>query len=245
MLNVKNNLNHNNSQNLPKHIAIIMDGNGRWAKKKFLPRTAGHKAGANALKNLVTECDKIGLKHLTVYAFSTENWKRPEEEVNDLMNLLREYLQNFVNEADRNNIKVNVIGDISKLDIDLQNKILELTELTKNKTGLNLIIALNYGARDEIIRAVKKISSEVLEGKIKANDISEDTFEKFLDTYNIPDPELLIRTSGEQRLSNFLNWQIAYTEFYFTDKLWPDFNIDDLLEAVEIFKTRNRRFGEI
>lgn len=242
---MKNNLNHNNSQNLPKHIAIIMDGNGRWAKKKFLPRTAGHKAGANALKNLVTECDKIGLKHLTVYAFSTENWKRPEEEVNDLMNLLREYLQNFVNEADRNNIKVNVIGDISKLDIDLQNKILELTELTKNKTGLNLIIALNYGARDEIIRAVKKISSEVLEGKIKANDISEDTFEKFLDTYNIPDPELLIRTSGEQRLSNFLNWQIAYTEFYFTDKLWPDFNIDDLLEAVEIFKTRNRRFGEI
>ena len=245
MLNVKNNLNHNNSQNLPKHIAIIMDGNGRWAKKKFLPRTAGHKAGANALKNLVTECDKIGLKHLTVYAFSTENWKRPEEEVNDLMNLLREYLQNFVNEADRNNIKVNVIGDISKLDIDLQNKILELTELTKNKTGLNLIIALNYGARDEIIRAVKKISNEVLEGKIKANDISENTFEKFLDTYNIPDPELLIRTSGEQRLSNFLNWQIAYTEFYFTDKLWPDFNIDDLLEAVEIFKTRNRRFGEI
>ncbi len=242
---MKNNLNHNNSQNLPKHIAIIMDGNGRWAKKKFLPRTAGHKAGANALKNLVTECDKIGLKHLTVYAFSTENWKRPEEEVNDLMNLLREYLQNFVNEADRNNIKVNVIGDISKLDIDLQNKILELTELTKNKTGLNLIIALNYGARDEIIRAVKKISNEVLEGKIKANDISEDTFEKFLDTYNIPDPELLIRTSGEQRLSNFLNWQIAYTEFYFTDKLWPDFNIDDLLEAVEIFKTRNRRFGEI
>lgn len=229
--------------NFPKHISIIMDGNGRWAKKRLLPRSAGHKSGAQALKKLAEACEELGLKYLSVYAFSTENWKRDKEEVDYLMNLLREYIEQYIKDSNKNNMKLTVIGDHSVLDKDLQQKISHIQNITKNKQGLNLVIALNYGGRDEIIRAVKKLSTQVIKSNINIDTIDEKFFERYLDTFEIPDPELLIRTSGEQRISNFLLWQTAYTEIYYSDKLWPDFNIDDLKEAVEEYQKRDRRFG--
>lgn len=230
-------------QNLPKHIAIIMDGNGRWAKSRGLNRKMGHRAGSEALKKLVEECQRINLNHLTVYAFSTENWSRPQEEVDALMNLLREYIKKYIDDADNNNIKFDTIGDISALPDDIQQQVKILYKKTENKTGLNFHIAINYGGRDEIIRALKKMYRDLNNKNI--NDISPNVFENYLDTKGIPDPELIIRTSGEQRLSNFLLWQSAYSEFYITDKMWPDFNINELYKAIKEYQNRNRRFGNV
>jgi len=228
---------------LPKHIAIIMDGNGRWAKKRFMPRSFGHRAGAQALNKLLKEADKIGIKHITVYAFSTENWSRSEEEVSAIMNLLREYIDDYIKDNEHSNIKIDAIGDLSRLDKELQDKINRLEEISSHKKGLNLHIGLNYGGRDEIIRAIKKLCLNVKNNVVSENSINEELFSTYLDTKNIPDPELVIRTSGEQRLSNFLPWQSVYSEFYFTDKLWPDFDIKELNKAIEQFKNRDRRFG--
>ncbi len=228
---------------LPEHIAIIMDGNGRWAKKRFMPRSFGHRAGAQSLNKLLKEADKIGIKHITVYAFSTENWSRSEDEVSALMNLLREYIDDYIKDNKNSNIKIDAIGDLSRLDKELQSKIKKLEEISSHKKGLNLHIGLNYGGRDEIIRAVKKLCLNVKNDIISENNIDEKLFSSYLDTKNIPDPELVIRTSGEQRLSNFLPWQSVYSEFYFTDKLWPDFDIKELIKAIEQFKNRDRRFG--
>ena len=228
---------------LPRHIAIIMDGNGRWAKKRFMPRSFGHRAGAQTLNKLLKEADKIGIEHITVYAFSTENWVRSDDEVNTLMNLLKEYIEDYIKDNSKSNIKIDAIGDLSRLDEDLQNKIKKLEKISSHKKGLNLHIGLNYGGRDEIVRAAKKIFEDIEKGNILKNDINENLFSSYLDTKNIPDPELVIRTSGEQRLSNFLPWQSVYSEFYFTDKLWPDFDIKELAKAVEQFKNRERRFG--
>lgn len=230
---------------LPKHVAIIMDGNGRWAKSRGLSRSMGHKAGAETLKKIVEECNYLKIKHLTVYAFSTENWKRPQSEVDTLMNLLRDYIQRYIDDSDNNNIKIDIIGDINALAPDIQQKIEVLYEKTKNKKGLNLHIAINYGGRDELIRAMKKLCADVSSKKANVSDISEELFEHYLDTATIPSPELMIRTSGEKRLSNFLLWQLAYTEFYFSDKLWPDFNIKQLHKALKSYQNRNRRFGGI
>jgi len=222
---------------IPTHIAIIMDGNGRWAKKRFLTRAAGHRAGAGVLKKLALEADKMGLKYLTVYAFSTENWKRPAHEVDGLMELLREYLLEYINDADKNRLKLTVIGDKSRLAEDLQSTIAQLEDKTREKDGLNVVIALNYGGRDEIVRAARRaVTSGVLE-------LTEEGFAGLLDTAGIPDPELIIRTSGEHRVSNFLLWQAAYSEYYFTDKLWPDFTIHDFEKAIAEYRRRERRFG--
>ncbi len=228
---------------LPKHIAIIMDGNGRWAKKRFMPRSFGHRAGAQTLNKLIKEADKLGIEHITVYAFSTENWTRSEEEVSSLMDLMREYIDDYIKDNKKSNIKVDVIGDISKLALDLREKIKRLEEISSFKTGLKLHIAINYGGRDEIVRAIKKMCVDINEGKINCADIDEEKFSCYLDTENIPDPELIIRTSGEFRLSNFLMWQSAYSEFYITDKLWPDFDVSELLKAIEQYQKRERRFG--
>ncbi len=230
---------------LPTHIAIIMDGNGRWAKSKNKTRAAGHKQGADTLQKISEAADQLGITHLTVYAFSTENWKRPQEEIGFLMNLLRQYLDKNIKDAKKRNIRIRIIGDVERLDEDIQNKIMNIEDITKEKSGLNLHIALNYGGRDEIIRAFRKLYVEALESKLPANEISEAVFEKHLDTVGIPDPELIIRTSGEQRLSNFLLWQIAYTELCFTEKLWPDFTKQDLYEAIYQYQKRQRRFGGI
>ena len=231
------------SENIPKHVAIIMDGNGRWAKKRFLPRKAGHKAGADALEGIIDAAKKIGIKHLTVYAFSTENWKRSQEEIDGIMDLLRSYVKKYTERAKKDNVKMDAIGDITRLAPDIQESIKNLEEATKDKDALNLHIALNYGGRDEIRRCVKKICKDVEMGVLSADNIDEDVISKNLDTADIPDPELVIRTSGEERLSNFLLWQIAYSEFCFSDKLWPDFKEADLVEAVYNYQNRNRRFG--
>lgn len=228
---------------LPSHIAIIMDGNGRWAKKRFLSRKIGHKMGADALERIVKYANKIGIKHLTVYAFSTENWKRSEDEVDALMNLLRDYLDDYISRSETDNIKIDIIGSRDKLAEDICKKIDILQEKTKNKDGLSFHIALNYGSRDEILRAVKKLANDVKNNSVEISDISEEMLSTYLDTKEIPDPELLIRTSGEERISNFLLWQIAYSEFYFTDVLWPDFKPKDLDEAIISFQNRDRRFG--
>jgi len=228
-----------NKKNLPRHIAIIMDGNGRWAKKFFMKRSAGHRAGAQALRRLVEDMDKAGFEILTVYAFSTENWKRDESEVAYLMGLLHEYIQQYINDAKDSNVKIRCIGDMTALEPSLQNKIAHLDEITKNKTGLLLNIAINYGGRDEILRAVRRI---VFDG-VGSNDIDETAISSRLDTAGIPDPDLIIRTSGEMRLSNFLLWQVVYSEFYATDTLWPDFKIKHLYEAINHYQGRERRFG--
>ncbi len=231
------------SENIPKHVAIIMDGNGRWAKKRFLPRKAGHKAGADALEGIIDAAKKIGIKHLTVYAFSTENWKRSQEEIDGIMDLLRSYVKKYTERAKKDNVKMDAIGDITRLAPDIQESIKNLEEATKDKDALNLHIALNYGGRDDIKRCVKKICKDIENGKLSYDNIDEDVISKNLDTANIPDPELVIRTSGEERISNFLLWQIAYSEFCFSDKLWPDFKEEDLFEAVYNYQNRNRRFG--
>ena len=224
-------------ENLPKHIAIIMDGNRRWARNKGLPVSLGHKEGAKTLEKIVRYANKIGIKHITVYAFSTENWKRTTEEVNALMNLFQSYLDDYSKRADSENIKVKGLSE------KMQKSIKKCMERTKNNTGITFNIALNYGGRDEIIHAVKNIVGKVQNKEIDIEDITEQTISDNLYTANQPDPDLLIRTSGEIRLSNFLPWQLVYTEFLFVDKNWPDFNEKDLDDAIEVYRSRNRKFG--
>lgn len=231
--------------NIPKHIAIILDGNGRWAKKKGMPRNYGHVQGSKNVEHICEEAYKLGVKYLTVYAFSTENWKRPQDEVDALMNLLRNYMKTCLKTAEKNRMRVRVLGDKTALDQDIQKRIAELEEATKNNDGLNFQIALNYGSRDEMLRAMKLISEDVKAGKLDIKDINESLFESYLDTHGIPDPDLMIRTSGEQRLSNYLLWQLAYSEFYFTDVLWPDFSKEELVKAIEYYNGRERRFGAV
>lgn len=231
--------------NIPQHIAIILDGNGRWAKKKGMPRNFGHTQGSKNVERICEDAYKMGVKYLTVYAFSTENWKRPKEEVDALMNLLRNYMKTCLKTAEKNRMRVRVLGDKTALDDDIRSRIAELEEATKNNDGLNFQIALNYGSRDEMVRAMKKMCMDVKEGKLEAEQIDEALFETYLDTHDIPDPDLMIRTSGEQRLSNYLLWQLAYSEFYFTDVLWPDFTKEDLAEAIEYYNGRDRRFGGV
>lgn len=228
---------------MPEHIAIIMDGNRRWAKAKKLPIKAGHKEGAETLKKIVRYANKIGIKYITVYAFSTENWKRSEEEVSALMLLLESYLESFFKEADTENIVIKVIGDITALSEKLQKNINRAVERTKNNTGTVLSIAINYGGRNELVTAVKQIASKVQDGSLKVEDISEETISDNLYTKDIPDPDLLIRTSGEIRLSGFLTWQVVYSEFLFIEKLWPDFTEQDLDDAIKVYSNRNRKFG--
>ena len=230
---------------IPKHIAIILDGNGRWAKKRGLPRNAGHKAGAKAVERICEEAYKAGVEYVTLYAFSTENWSRPAEEVNTLMNILRDYLSDSLANAKKNNMKVRVIGDRSALAPDIIEKIRVTEEASKDYTGLRLQIAINYGGQDEILRAVRKIAEKVKTGEVEPSAIDKALIEENLDTAGIPAPDLLIRTSGEQRISNFLLWQCAYTEFYFPETLWPDFGKKDLYEAIKYFNTRDRRYGGV
>lgn len=230
--------------NIPEHVAVIMDGNGRWAKKRLMPRNYGHAQGAKALEAICENCDKLGIKYLTVYAFSTENWKRSVEEVTGIMNLFRKYLVDSVERSNNANMKVNLIGKREGLPEDIVQKMDDLERLTSGNTGLQFHIAINYGGRDEIVRAVRKITEDVQTGKLSKEDIDEALFSNYLDTAGIPDPDLLIRTSGEERTSNFLPWQLAYSEFYFTDTLWPDFDMDSLIEAVRYYNKRERRFGD-
>lgn len=230
-------------ENMPRHIAIIMDGNRRWARQKNLDIREGHKKGAETLEKIAKYCNKIGIKYLTVYAFSTENWKRSSEEVGALMILLQNYLNDFSKRANTENIKIKVLGDISVLSKGMQNSINKAIERTKKNTGLTLNIAFNYGGRAEITYALKQIAEKVKNNELSIDDISEDLISNHLYTKGQPDPDLLIRTSGELRTSNFLPWQIAYTEFYFDNKYWPDFSEEDLLKAIEIYEGRNRKFG--
>ena len=232
--------------NIPQHVAIILDGNGRWAKAKGMPRNYGHAQGSKNVERICEEAWRLGIKYLTVYAFSTENWNRPQDEVDALMNLLlRNYMKTCLKTAAKNDMKVRVIGDITKLDEDIQKRILELEEATKNNGGLNFQIAINYGSRDEITRAVRTLAEDVKEGKLMPEEVNEACIERYLDTHDIPDPDLLIRTSGEQRLSNYLLWQLAYTEFYFTDVPWPDFSKQELEKAIEQYNRRDRRYGGV
>ena len=229
--------------NLPKHIAIIMDGNGRWAKKRFLPRTAGHKAGVETVRKVITECKRLGIKHVTLYTFSTENWKRPALEVETLMTLLQSYLKKEVEELNINNVKLTAIGDIEKLPKSCLDELKRAMELTKDNDGPNLNLALNYGGRYDITEAVKQISRDIENHKLNSDDITEETIKNYLSTKSIPDPDLVIRTSGEQRLSNFLLWELAYAELYFTDVYWPDFDEKELQRAIYAYQNRDRRFG--
>ncbi len=228
---------------IPKSIAIILDGNGRWAEKRNLPRAMGHKAGCETLEKTVEDCVRLGVECLTVYAFSTENWKRSALEVGALMKLLRFYMVKLIDVANKNNVKAVMIGDESRFEPDIRKGIKKLIEATKNNTGMVFAFAINYGGRDEIKRAVENIADDVESGKISKSDISEELISSYLDTKDLPDPDLLIRTSGELRVSNFLLWQIAYSEFYITDTLWPDFDKEELLKAIESYSHRQRRFG--
>lgn len=228
---------------MPKHIAIIMDGNRRWAKEKGLDTKLGHKAGAETLEKIASYANEIGLKYLTVYAFSTENWKRTKEEVGALMVLLEHYLDKFLKRESLRNIKIRVLGDIENLDKSLKDSINRIVEKSKNNTGLTLNIAFNYGGRAEILKAVKDICKKVKDNEIGIEEINEDIFSQNLYTAFEPEPDLLIRPGGEQRISNFLLWQSAYTEFLFLEKYWPDFTEQDLLEAIKVFERRNRKFG--
>ena len=230
---------------IPAHVAVILDGNGRWAKKKHMPRTYGHMQGSKVVEDMLYVADDLGIQYFTVYAFSTENWKRSEEEVGTLMSILRKYLKDCVKKSMKNNVRCRVIGRREELSDDIVESINNLEEKTKNNTGLNFTIAINYGGRDEIVRAVQKIALDVKEGKIAPEAIDEAMINANLDTKDIPDPDLLIRTSGEQRLSNYLPWQLAYTEFYFTDVFWPDFNREELIKACEKYNKRDRRYGGV
>ncbi len=235
----------NEQLNVPKHVAIILDGNGRWAKKRNMPRNYGHVQGSKTVEQIIEDGYKMGIEYITVYAFSTENWKRSADEVDALMKLLAKYLIDCIERSTKNNMRVRVIGDKSGLDTKLVARINELEETTKNATGLKFTIAINYGGRDEIRRAVTRIVEDVEKGVITSKAITEDLINDYLDTAGLPDPDLLIRTSGEERLSNFLPWQLAYTEFYFTDVLWPDFTKEDLLTAIRYYNGRERRFGGV
>lgn len=230
---------------VPRHVAIILDGNGRWAKKRLLPRNAGHAAGSKNVEKICSAAWNMGIEYVTMYAFSTENWSRPQDEVDALMKLLYSYLKDCIKTSKKNNMQVRVIGDITRLADDLQEQIRELEEVSAKNTGLHFQVALNYGSRDEMIRAIRKMGQAIRSGQLEPDDITEDTLSGFLDTRGIPDPDLMIRTSGEQRLSNYLLWQMAYTEFYFTDVLWPDFDRAELEKAVEFYRHRDRRFGGV
>lgn len=230
---------------VPQHIAIILDGNGRWARAKGMPRNYGHAQGSKNVERICEEAWRMGIKYLTVYAFSTENWSRPDSEVAALMGLLRNYMKTCLKTAAKNDMKIRVIGDIAPLDEDIKNRIQELEAATVNNGGLNFTIALNYGSRDELVRAARKMAADCVDGKLEPGKINETVFESYLDTHDIPDPDLLIRTSGEQRLSNYLLWQLAYSEFYFTDVPWPDFTKEELEKAIEEYNHRHRRFGGV
>ena len=231
------------NNNLPRHIAIIMDGNRRWAKKRMLPVKLGHKEGAETLKKVVRYANKLGIEYVTVYAFSTENWKREQEEVDALMSLLETYLDDFAKEADTENIVIRVLGRRNELSERLLQKIDQTVERTKNNTGTIFSIALNYGGRDEIVTAIKNIAEDVKDNKVDIDSITEELVSDYMYTKNMPDPDLMIRTSGELRTSNFLPWQLVYSEFLFLDKYWPDFSEEDIDEAVEVYRKRNRKFG--
>lgn len=231
--------------NVPKHVAIILDGNGRWAKAKGLPRNAGHVQGARVVEDICEIAYNMGIQCLTVYAFSTENWNRPQDEVDALMNLLRNYMKNCLKRAQKNNMRVRILGDKSRLDADIQEKIAALEEATKDNTGLHFQIAINYGSRDEMARAVRKLAQQAADGQLAPEGICEGHIAGALDTAGLPDPDLLIRTSGEQRISNFMLWQLAYAEFYFTETPWPDFNKQELEKAVQAYQNRERRYGGI
>ncbi|MFN7793553.1 MAG: isoprenyl transferase [Cyclobacteriaceae bacterium] len=236
---------HIDTHNLPEHVAVIMDGNGRWAKNKGAARIFGHRNAIEAVRQVIEGAGEIGIKYLTLYAFSTENWGRPKEEVDALMELLVNTLQKEIERLHKNKVRLKTIGDIGQLPKDCRENLREATESTKNNTGLTLLIALNYSGRREILKAVNELSMRVKEGTVGVDEIDEQLFASFLDTKNIPDPELLIRTSGEMRISNFLLWQIAYTELYITQKLWPDFRKEDLYEAICEYQKRERRFGKV
>ena len=231
--------------NIPAHVALILDGNGRWAKKRGLPRQMGHKKGCETVEQIVEDAARLGIRYLTVYGFSTENWKRPEEEVGALMQLFRYYTKRLLKIAVENNIRVKMIGERNRFAADIVEGINRLEESTRDNTGLTFVIAVNYGSRDEITRAVKKIMADVKDGRLKEEQMTEAVFASYLDTKDIPDPDLLIRTSGELRLSNYLLWQLAYSELYVTDCLWPDFNREELLEAIRQYNKRERRFGGV
>ncbi len=231
--------------NIPKHIAIIMDGNGRWAKSKMMPRTFGHKAGVETIRKIVKEASRLGVKYMTLYAFSTENWKRPKEEVSALMGLLVSYLKKELDELDKNDVKILTIGDINALPQACIDELNTSIEKTKNNKGLVLSLALNYGGRNDIINAVKSIAGDIKDGKIDYSNIDETLISNKLSTNQILDPDLVIRTSGEQRLSNFLLWEVAYSEFYYTDIHWPDFDERELQKAIYDYQSRDRRFGNI
>ena len=231
--------------NIPNHIAIILDGNGRWAKAKGMPRSYGHVKGCANLETICDDMKELGVKYLTVYAFSTENWKRSREEVEGLMKLFRNYLKKCIKISEKNKMKVKIIGDVTAFDEDIQQKIRDLEEFSKDYTELHFQIALNYGSRDEIVRGMRRMAEDAAQGRLRPEEIEEKTIGNYLDTAGIPDPDLLIRTSGEQRLSNFLLWQLAYTEFYFTDVPWPDFNKAELLRAIDTYNHRDRRYGGV
>lgn len=242
--------NHNDKpvldmSNIPKHIAIIMDGNGRWAKQRNLPRYLGHKAGVETIRNIVKESNRLGVKYLTLYAFSTENWKRPLEEVNALMKLLVDYLKNEIEELNKNGVIVNHIGDISRLPEICQVELKKAYDYTKDNKGLMLNLAINYGGRDELINAIRNIADDVLRGDITSGDITENLISKYLYTSSMPDPDLIIRPSGEFRISNFLLWQCAYSEFWYSNINWPDFTVNNLHDAIFDYQRRDRRYGGI
>lgn len=230
---------------IPQHVAIILDGNGRWAKSKGMPRNYGHTVGAKNVETVCQAADELGIKYLTLYAFSTENWNRPQSEVDALMKLLESYLKNCIKTAEKNHMRVRVIGDISRLNEKFRQRIAQLEEASAKNPGLNLTIAINYGSRDEMMRAVRHMMQDYKENKLSIEQVDEALFSKYLDTKELPDPDLLIRTSGEQRLSNYLLWQLAYSEFYFTDVPWPDFHKKELELAIEAYNKRDRRYGGI
>jgi len=233
-----------NTNKLPSHVAIIMDGNGRWARQRGLERIFGHQQGVNALREVIETAAELGIRYLTLYAFSTENWGRPDEEVAALMGIMIQSLNNETDTLIKNNIRLKAIGDVDRLADDVKEKLFETINLTSVGTGLNLVVALSYSSRWEITEAARRMSADVKNGTLKPDSIKEEDFEKYLTTYGIPDPELMIRTSGELRISNFLLWQLAYTELYFTDKLWPDFGKEDFYNAIIDFQKRERRFGK-
>lgn len=228
---------------IPNHVAIILDGNGRWAKSKGMPRNYGHVQGAKTVEVICEEAYRMGIQYLTVYAFSTENWNRPKDEVDALMSLLRNYMKTCLRTAAKNNMCVRIIGEKSRLDDDIRKRMEQLEEATKDNTGLHFQIAINYGGRDEIVRAVRKLAGDAMQGNLSAEDITEDTISNALDTCGLPEPDLLIRTCNEQRISNFLLWQLAYTELYFTPVAWPDFSKEELEKAVAAYNKRDRRYG--
>ena len=233
-----------NTDKLPSHVAIIMDGNGRWARQRGLEKISGHQQGVNALREVIETAAELGIKYLTLYAFSTENWGRPDVEVSALMGIMVQSLSNETNTLLKNNIRLKAIGDVDRLANDVRERLFETINLTSISTGLNLVVALSYSSRWEITEAARRMAADVHMGKLSPDSIKEEDFEKYLTTYGTPDPELMIRTSGELRISNFLLWQLAYTELYFTDKLWPDFGKEDFYNAIIDFQKRERRFGK-